>query len=133
MATTKQQRTDLNIEEFRKLLDNEKAVAEAAVAGVKSLDGAGMNQTGTNPSELSDHDENHPADAGTELQMREQDDALIRNAQEILSQINRAFEKIDEGTYGLSDRSQQPIPKERLEVLPYATLTADEQETMETT
>src|ERR1700760_2492727 len=35
-----------------------------------------------------------------------------------VADIQRALRKIDEGTYGLSDESGQPIPKERLEVMP---------------
>ena len=35
-----------------------------------------------------------------------------------LERVNRALEKIKEGTYGLSDVSGQPIPRERLEAIP---------------
>jgi DnaK suppressor protein len=45
-----------------------------------------------------------------------------------LSNIARALQKIAEGTYGLSDRSGAPIPKERLEASPEALYTLKEQE-----
>lgn len=45
-----------------------------------------------------------------------------------LAAIERALAKIDEGTYGLSDESDEPIPRERLEAVPEATLTIDEAE-----
>ena len=38
-----------------------------------------------------------------------------------LAKINRALERIRQGTYGLSEVSGKPIPIERLEALPYAT------------
>lgn len=41
--------------------------------------------------------------------------------------IERALQKIDEGTYGLSDESGEPIPRARLEVMPEAILTVAEQ------
>jgi DnaK suppressor protein len=44
-----------------------------------------------------------------------------------IADIQRALQKIDEGTYGLSDESGEPIPQERLEVLPEAIYTVAEQ------
>ncbi|AXL49357.1 conjugal transfer protein TraR [Paraburkholderia caffeinilytica] len=44
-----------------------------------------------------------------------------------IKDIERALRKIDEGTYGFSDASGEPIPKARLEVAPEAILTVEEQ------
>ena len=44
-----------------------------------------------------------------------------------LSNIERALQKIDDGTYGLSDASGAPIPIERLEATPEALYTLAEQ------
>ncbi len=44
-----------------------------------------------------------------------------------LRAIERALAKIDEGTYGLSDLSGDPIPKARLEAIPEAALTIQEE------
>ncbi len=49
-----------------------------------------------------------------------------------ISDIERALQKIDEGTYGLSDASGDPILKARLEVAPEAILTVEEQSRRET-
>jgi RNA polymerase-binding transcription factor len=38
-----------------------------------------------------------------------------------LAQIQRALVRIEDGTYGVSELSGKPIPKERLEAVPYAT------------
>ena len=43
-----------------------------------------------------------------------------------VAQIERALKKIELGTYGLSDVSGKPIPRERLEAMPEAVLTVDE-------
>jgi DnaK suppressor protein len=45
-----------------------------------------------------------------------------------LSNIERALQKIEDGTYGLSDASGAPIPMERLEAVPEAMYTIAEQE-----
>jgi DnaK suppressor protein len=57
---------------------------------------------------------------------------VARNAKR-LAQVDRALEKISEGTYGLSDASNQPIPKDRLEATPEAIYTVAEQATREAT
>jgi len=44
-----------------------------------------------------------------------------------LSNIERALQKIEDGTYGLSDASGAPIPIERLEAAPEALYTLAEQ------
>ncbi|HXP66351.1 MAG TPA: hypothetical protein VN815_12820 [Steroidobacteraceae bacterium] len=44
-----------------------------------------------------------------------------------LSNIERALQKIEDGTYGLSDGSGAPISIERLEAVPEALYTLDEQ------
>ncbi|HYT13803.1 MAG TPA: hypothetical protein VEL12_13545 [Candidatus Nitrosopolaris sp.] len=43
-----------------------------------------------------------------------------------LAQIERALHRIDDGTYGVSEFSGKPIPKERLEAVPYAATLVDE-------
>ena len=48
-----------------------------------------------------------------------------------LRAIERALEKIGEGTYGMSDASGDPIPKARLEAMPEALLTIQEEEARE--
>lgn len=47
--------------------------------------------------------------------------------QEMLARIDRALERMEEGTYGVSEVSGRPIPLERLEAVPYATTLVDEQ------
>ena len=48
-----------------------------------------------------------------------------------LSDIQRALEKIREGTYGFSDLSGDPIPKRRLEAAPESIVTVQEEEQRE--
>ena len=56
---------------------------------------------------------------------------LVVRAIERLERVDRALRKIEEGTYGLSDRSGKPIPRERLEAVPDALYTLSEEQALE--
>jgi RNA polymerase-binding transcription factor len=43
-----------------------------------------------------------------------------------LAQIERALRRIEHGTYGVSEFSGKPVPKARLEAVPYAATLVDE-------
>ena len=64
----------------------------------------------------------HLADAGTVTFDREMDLSIQGNAEYLLAQVDRALEKIEEGTYGTCDRGDHPIEEARLQAIPYATL-----------
>ncbi len=48
-----------------------------------------------------------------------------------LETVRRALEKIQDGTYGLSEESGDPIPRERLEAAPSSLYTVAEEEVRE--
>lgn len=73
----------------------------------------------------------HQADEGTDDFGRTISLSLSSKEQEIVRQIDRALEKIEDGTYGTCDVSGKPIPIKRLEAIPYATMTVDAQEQLE--
>jgi DnaK suppressor protein len=76
--------------------------------------------------ELS-HVDQHLADSGTELYEDERDEGLSDRLREELAAIERAERRLKEGTYGRSVRSGEPIPDARLEAVPWAELTVEEQ------
>ena len=74
------------------------------------------------------------ADSGDESQYlfeREVDATLEQQFGQELKDVNRALEKIEDGTYGLSDGSGEPIPRGRLEAIPEALYTVEEQQRRE--
>ena len=73
----------------------------------------------------------HQADEGTDDFGKTINLEVSNKEYLIVKQIDRALEKIDEGTYGICDISQKEIPKPRLLAIPYATMTIDAQEKME--
>ncbi|MGP4072979.1 TraR/DksA C4-type zinc finger protein [Piscibacillus sp. B03] len=75
--------------------------------------------------ELNSADQQHPADTGTEMYEREKDMALHRRAEEELSEIDHALEKMENGTYGICEKSGKEIPAERLKAMPTARYTIE--------
>jgi DnaK suppressor protein len=70
-------------------------------------------------------------DDAQRLDTLERDGNLVVRDVQRLKSVGRALEKIKEGTYGLSDLSGQPIPRERLEAIPEALYTLSEEERRE--
>jgi len=70
-------------------------------------------------------------DDAQQMAQSEVDDAVDAVEELRLRLIERALAKIDEGTYGLSDLSGDPIPRARLEAIPEAVLTMQEEEARE--
>ena len=73
----------------------------------------------------------HLADVGAVTLNRELDLSMRENVEHLLEQVDRALEKIGEGTYGLCDRCGQPIEEGRLQAMPEATLCLRHQKELE--
>jgi DnaK suppressor protein len=67
-------------------------------------------------------------DDAQRLDALERDGNLVLRSVDRLARVDRALEKIEEGSYGLSDMSGRSIPRERLEAVPEALYTLDEEE-----
>ena len=75
-----------------------------------------------------DMTENDSGDMSQSLFTREVDATVEEQVERRIQHVERALQKIEEGTYGLSDDSGEPIPKGRLEAVPEATRTIEEQQ-----
>lgn len=73
----------------------------------------------------------HQADQGTDDFDRTISLEVTTREYNILRQIERALEKINEDTYGICDITGEEIPKARLDAVPYATMTVKAQEQVE--
>ena len=71
-------------------------------------------------------------DEAQKLTTLEIDENLQAVEDDRLSDIERALQKIEDGTYGLSDASGAPIPIARLEAIPEALYTLEEQKIRDT-
>lgn len=84
--------------------------------------------------ERSQEEQDTQFDSGDQSQYlfeRELDATLVQQFDRELEDVNRALQKIEEGTYGLSDDTGEPIPKGRLEAIPEAIYTVEGQERRE--
>jgi len=73
----------------------------------------------------------HQADQGTDDFDRTISLEVTSREYAILRQIERALEKIEDGTYGICDITGEDIPIPRLDAVPYATMTVKAQEQLE--
>jgi DnaK suppressor protein len=72
-------------------------------------------------------DEFDPANLASDLYQDELDEGRADDLRDQLAALERAEERLAAGTYGVSIESGQPIPDERLEAMPTAERTADEE------
>ena len=78
-----------------------------------------------------DFTEHDSGDMSQSMFTREMDATVGQVMEGRLSFVERALEKIQEGTYGISDVSGEPIAKGRLEAAPEAIFKVDEQQAFE--
>jgi DnaK suppressor protein len=68
-----------------------------------------------------------PAALGSDLYQDEFDEGLAGDLREQLAGVERAEARLANGTFGLSIESGEAIPDERLEIVPTAELTVEEE------
>lgn len=101
-------------ERARELLTRERARIEATLA---KLGDTGDTDPATNPSDDASNLHDREVEAGLEEGLRSD-----------LAAIQRAEKRLAEGTYGISIESGEKIPDGRLEAVPWAERTAEEDE-----
>jgi RNA polymerase-binding transcription factor len=78
--------------------------------------------------EEEDFSQHDSGDMSQSLFTREVDATVEHQVERRLQYVDRALQKIEEGTYGLSDESGEPIPRGRLEAAPEAIRTVEEEQ-----
>ena len=66
-------------------------------------------------------------DEGDDLEQASKDSAFVEDLERNLQEIARAEQRLEEGTYGKSVISGDPIPDGRLEAIPWADRNVDEE------
>ncbi|HVJ46743.1 MAG TPA: TraR/DksA C4-type zinc finger protein, partial [Luteolibacter sp.] len=69
----------------------------------------------------------HQGDAGSDAYDRDFALSVLAKEQDALYEIEQALRRIQTGTYGICEISNRKIPQARLEVIPFARLTVEEQ------
>lgn len=106
----------VDTERAKELLARERSRIERRL-GVPRSDGS---------DELTTIDQ-HLGDQASDLLEAELDEGRADDLRAELAAVERAERRLEEGTYGLSVESGEPIPDERLELVPTAERTAEEQ------
>jgi len=78
-----------------------------------------------------DFTEHDSGDMSQSLYDREVEATLEQNIESRLQYVERALQKIEEGTYGICDDTGEPIPRGRLEAMPEAIYTVEAQQRRE--
>jgi DnaK suppressor protein len=97
------------------LLARERARIELALADVKGRE------------DDEDPDPYEASDVAPDLLEAELGEGMAERLAEELDAVERAERRLEEGSYGLSVESGEPIPDGRLEIIPWAERTAEEQ------
>jgi DnaK suppressor protein len=103
----------VDLERARQRLSEERVRVEQALASL-----------GNEPA--SDEPGNF-ADGGAELEQAARDEALREELNEILAAIERAERRLENGIFGISIASGEPIPDARLEAIPWAERRVEEE------
>ena len=69
-------------------------------------------------------------DKAAELELAETERAIVEDLRRTLGAIERAEQRLEEGSYGKSVVSGEPIPDERLEAIPWAERTVEEEKSV---
>jgi RNA polymerase-binding protein DksA len=112
----------IDTERFRATLLEERERVEKAIANLRDEHPGSLDEE---IEELSHTSDNHLAETATATLGREIDYTLGENSEEVLSQIDGALRRIDEGTYGTCATCGGEIVPERLEAYPWASLCID--------
>jgi DnaK suppressor protein len=104
-------------ERARSLLDAERARVQQMLADLDAAQ-ADDREAGRETGDMAD-----PAQPLAEQGV---DDAVATGLRDRLAALDRALQRVEDGTYGRSVRTGAPIPDERLEADPAAELTVQE-------
>src|SRR6266849_1902016 len=101
---------------FRQQLD---AMRIQLRGDVTHLTGEAMHTQGGEASGGLSNTPIHMADLGTDNFEQEFTLSLIENEEDRVKEINAALDRIDQGNFGKCEECQKPIPKARLQAVPY--------------
>ena len=109
-------------EHFRTLLLEERGRVERAIANLREDHPGRIDEE---VEEIGATQDNHLAETATATLDREIDYTLEENSIRMLTAIDAALKRMDEGAYGICTNCGREIPAERLEAYPWASLCID--------
>jgi len=113
----------IDTEHFRVELLKERERVEAALQGLRESHPGSLDDE---VEEVAATADNHLGDTATATLGREIDYTLGENSEQVLSEIDAALGRIENGTYGACTVCGKEIGAERLEAYPWASLCIDD-------
>ena len=113
----------IDTERFRTELLQERERVQAAIANLRESHPGSLDDE---VEEISAGSDNHIGESATATLGREIDYTLGENSEQVLSEINNALKRIEEGKYGTCTACGKDIAPERLDVYPWASLCIDD-------
>lgn len=107
--------TARDLKSFRRRLEDELTVLTGRYAGLEAASATSPEMAGAGSGEEA-------SDAGSFTSERERDLSLVGNLRDLISKVQGALGRIEDGSYGRCEACGQPIEAERLDALPYTTL-----------
>ncbi|HEY4237299.1 MAG TPA: TraR/DksA C4-type zinc finger protein [Gaiellaceae bacterium] len=114
--------TSIDAEQFRDVLLEERQRVEHALATLRDEHAGSLDDE---VEEVAPTADNHLAETASATLGREIDYTLGDNAEQVISEIDAALERIEDGTYGTCSNCGEEIPAARLEANPWASLCID--------
>ena len=106
------------VERFRKRLETERDNLEAQIAEYeREIEEARMTEASSDRSPDPGN-----AEASSAKLEYAKELSIEQNTIDLLGKVRHALARIDAGSYGICESCGRPIPVERLDALPYATL-----------
>lgn len=103
-------------------LEEVRAQLEEDIAGLRREIERAESEIAARLGDPSDGAGDDQADTGAKTFEREHEMSLANNARDLLSQNERALQRIDAGTYGVCENCGNPVGKARLQAFPRAAL-----------
>jgi RNA polymerase-binding protein DksA len=114
--------TSIDTEQFRDALLEERQRVEHALTTLREEHPGSLDDE---VEEVAATADNHLADTASATLGREIDYTLGDNAEQVISEIDGALKRIEDGTYGVCASCGREIPPARLEANPWASLCID--------
>lgn len=116
-AVNNTQLSDKELEHFKEQLLVEKQKAEERINDLEDS----VSEIEQKMDDTTSGRAHHQGDLGSEEEIRKTNYTLIEKQKDKLEKITAALDRIGTGNYGICLVTGKPIPKERLEIMPWAT------------
>src|SRR5438874_4681829 len=104
----------LDLQKMKQRLEAKKAELQQSIVGLTEAHPApvGAIEAGEGPQDFEE--------VAVDFLETQQEQSLLVNQQALLTEVQQALERIEQGTYGKCVNCGQPIPEKRLEAIPWA-------------